>query len=56
MGDNRIEEYFEALHRVMEQTNSTTVTRAHFETLARQFYSDNDGKIFYFLNKLSRIR
>lgn len=56
MGENRIEAYFEALRCVMTETNSTTVTRAHFETLARQFYSDNDGKIFYFLNKLSRIR
>lgn len=56
MGDNRIEEYFEALRCVMAETNSTIVTRAHFENLARKFYSDNDGKIFYFLNKLSRIR
>lgn len=56
MGEDRIEEYFTALRRVMAETKSTTVTRAHFEQLARQFYSNNDGKIFYFLNKLSRIR
>lgn len=56
MGEDRIEEYFTALRRVMAETKSTTVTRAHFEQLARQLYSNNDGKIFYFLNKLSRIR
>ena len=27
-----------------------------YQHLPEKYYSDNDGKIFYFLNKLARIR
>lgn len=55
MGDNRVEEYFQKLKQVMQESGSKTVTRRHFEQLAHHFYADDDGKVFYFLNKLARI-
>ena len=56
MPDKRVEEYFSYIREVMKKSGDTVVTRKHFERIARKFYSDNDGKIFYFLNKLSRVR
>lgn len=56
VGENQIDEYFEALRSVMREQGDSRVTRKHFEALARQFYSEDEGKIFYFLNKLSRVR
>lgn len=56
MGENRIDEYFDALREEMDRCGEKTVKRRNFENLARRFYSDDDGKIFYFLNKLSRVR
>ncbi|MCI8403104.1 MAG: sulfatase-like hydrolase/transferase [Lachnospiraceae bacterium] len=56
VGEKRVEEYLEAFDQVMRQTGDRTVTRKHFEILARRFYSDNEGKVFYFINKLARLR
>ena len=56
MPDKRVEEYFSYIREVMKKSGDTVVTRKHFERIARKFYSDNAGKIFYFLNKLSRVR
>lgn len=56
MGDDRVEEYLNAFEEVMEQSGTGIVTRAEFEILARRFYSDDPGKVFYFLNKLARVR
>lgn len=56
MGDDRVDEYLSAFEQVMEQAGTGVVTRAEFEQLAHRFYSDNPGKVFYFLNKLARIR
>lgn len=56
LAENQIDEYFSMLDQLMEKQNKTEVTREEFVALARHFYSENDGKVFYFLNKLSRIR
>lgn len=56
IGEERLEEYFSALRDVMEQTGDSIVKRKHFEMLAKKFYSKDEGKIFYFINKLARIR
>lgn len=56
LAENQIEEYFSMLERLMEEQNKSEVTREEFVALAKHFYSENDGKVFYFLNKLSRIR
>ena len=53
---SRNQEFFEALDAVMTKDAAQTVERRHFEALARQFYSENEGAVFYFLNKLSRTR
>lgn len=55
VGENRIDEYFVQLEEVIKSFGSPTVTRAHFEDMARRFYSEDPGKIFYFLNKLARL-
>lgn len=55
LAENQIGEYFDYIQKVMSASGETRVERKHFEQVARRFYSDNDGKIFYFLNKLERI-
>lgn len=54
--EDQVKEYFEDIETVMKETNSSTVERKHFEKLSKKYYSENEGKIFYFLNKLARIR
>ena len=56
LAENQTEEYFAAIHEVMKETGDRRVERKHFEKIARKFYSDNEGKVFYFLNKLARVR
>lgn len=56
LDENQIDEYFESIRRVMKESGDMKVERKHFEIVAKKFYSDNDGKVFYFLNKLARIR
>lgn len=55
MPNNRCDEYISALREIMAQDKSTIVERRHFEQMANRFYSDSEGKNFYFLNKLSRM-
>ena len=56
VGEERVEEYFEAFREVMEKSKDKTVGRRHFETLAKRFYSEDESKNFYFINKLARVR
>ena len=56
LAENQIEEYFSMLDQLMVEQKKSEVTREEFVVLAKHFYSENDGKVFYFLNKLSRIR
>lgn len=56
MPSDGAEEYFTAFGKVMEQSHAKQVKREHFVALAKLFYSKNEGEIFYFINKLSRIR
>lgn len=56
VGEDRIDEYLDKIREVMARSGQREVTRDHFAQLARCFYSDNEQKIFFFLNKLSRIR
>lgn len=54
--ENQTVEYFAAIDEIMKNSGSVKVERKHFEQIAKRFYSDNEGKVFYFLNKLARIR
>lgn len=56
IGENRMDEYFDALREVMALEGERVVKRKHFEILAKRFYSEDEGKIFYFINKLARVR
>ena len=54
LNENQINEYFTLIQKEMEGKN--TVTRTEMKEIASHFYSKDEGKLFYFLNKLSRIR
>ena len=49
-------EFLTDLKSYLSAGNTKIVTRALFENLARKYYSENEEKVFYFLNKLTRIR
>ncbi|WP_428768674.1 sulfatase [Treponema sp. HNW] len=53
--EKQVDEYFHLIDEVMENVSDKTVTRKHFETIGKKIYSTDEGKLFYFLNKLSRI-
>lgn len=55
LGENQVESYFQTICEMMVAEETKRVERSHFEKIARQYYSDDDGKIFYFLNKLERV-
>ncbi len=56
MPSDKVNEYLAKFEETMEKSSSDTVDREHFVKLAKIFYSDDEGKIFYFLNKLSRTK
>ena len=56
MEEKDTECYFASLEEEMNASGKTTVGREVFEHLAEKFYSTDKGKVFYFLNKLERIR
>ncbi|PNV59104.1 sulfatase [Clostridium sp. chh4-2] len=56
LAENQTDEYFSSIEKVMEESGDECVERKHFEQIAKKFYSDQEGKVFYFLNKLARIR
>ena len=56
LAENQTDEYFSSIEEVMKETGDQRVERKHFERIAKKFYSDQEGKVFYFLNKLARIR
>ena len=55
LDETQINDYFETLDEVMSLEKSNTVTRKHFEILAKKYYSNNEKMNFYFLNKLERV-
>lgn len=56
LDENQVSEYFLLLQTLMEKSESGEVTRVECISLAKHFYSSDENKVFYFLNKLSRIR
>lgn len=56
LDENRYEEYFMAIEAAAKANGTDRITRKEFETVAHRFYSNNSGKVFYFLNKLARVR
>lgn len=56
LAEEQVDEYFSLIDRLMKERGKSEVSRDEFVELARHFYSEDDGKVFYFLNKLSRIR
>ena len=53
--ENRVQEYFERIDKVMDTDQGNLVKRQHFEPIAEAMYSEDQSKVFYFLNKLTRI-
>lgn len=56
LDESQVGEYFALLETLMEQRNKSEVSRDEFVDLAKHFYSKDEGKVFYFLNKLSRVK
>lgn len=56
LDEKQANEYFALLEKLMEERKKTEVSRDEFVELAKHFYSKNEGKVFYFLSKLSRVR
>ena len=54
--EERVAEYFDAVRGTLDELEDGRVERKHMAEVAKKFYSKDEGKLFYFLNKLSRIR
>lgn len=56
LDESQIDEYFNMIETLMAGEEVQQVTRKQFEILAHKFYSENEQKSFYFLNKLARVQ